>query len=337
MDTNFARAMKIELTYEGGKDDDPKDPGGRTNQGITQRVYTAWRLQNKLGARDVFLMENNERDAIYKNNYFDKVRFGELPPGVDVVVVDGAINSGVSQSIKWVQRALNISADGVLGDITMQRIQDHPDHDQLIKGILDRRRAFLKALSTFSHFGKGWLSRVDSLQKTGQAWAMGSVGPNIYYVPNANKKAMLADAKPMPLKAIGDATAAGGTVTTALSGAQNALSPLQGTPFVDKVLMGILVAGIVLTAGGFAWSWYARRRTEEMNDALDTTTAINVETYATADNDNTPNEVLQNYADPEARGGGTGNIAEGHVTTSGRVAGDTEVRTKSEPSAEKTV
>jgi lysozyme family protein len=124
-------AMKIYLKFEGGKDDDPQDPGGRTNQGVIQREYTAWRRKQGLPNQDVFLMTNAERDAIYWQNYGAKVRFNELPPGIDLVVTDGAINSGPSQAIKWVQRALGLTADGVLGDVTLNRILENDDNEPL--------------------------------------------------------------------------------------------------------------------------------------------------------------------------------------------------------------
>jgi lysozyme family protein len=270
MKINYARAMKIELIYEGGKDDDPVDPGGRTNQGVIQREFSAWLLRNGKQPRDVFTMTDAERDAIYYQNYGAKIHFDELPPGVDLVMLDGAINSGVSQSIKWCQRALNIYADGVLGVVTLQRIQDHPDHDQLIAGILFRRRAFLRSLKTFWHFGNGWMARVNNLERVGQAWAMGSVGPNVYYIPNAHKKAKIVDAKPLPSTTPADATAAGGTVSTTLSTVQSTVEPLQGTSqLVDRILMGVLVLGALMTAFGLAYGWYVRKKRAELNDVLD--------------------------------------------------------------------
>lgn len=323
MKENYARAMKIELVYEGGKDDDPVDPGGRTNQGVIQREFSAWLLKNGKPARDVFTMTDAERDAIYYQNYGAKIHFDELPPGVDLVMLDGAINSGVSQSIKWCQRAIGITADGVLGVVTLQRIQDHPDHDALIAGICFRRMAFLRALKTFYHFGKGWTARVNSLQKTGQAWAMGSVGPPVAFVPNGNKKAKIVDAKPIPSTAPADATAAGGTVSTALSTAQSAFEPLSGrSTTIDNILLGILVAGGLLAVFGFAYGIWVRRKQSELSDVLD----LAPQNPGYTDNANVPPEVLSQYVDPNAHGSETGNIAPGVVTASGRTAGDTEVR-----------
>lgn len=319
---SYHDAMLIELRFEGGKDDDPVDPGGRTNQGVIQREFSAWLRKNQKPNRDVFTMTDAERDAIYFENYGQKIRFNDLPPGVDLVVLDGAINSGPSQSVKWVQRSLGLTPDGVLGNITLQAINDYPNHDDLINKICAARMAFLRALRTFGHFGKGWTSRVTQLLVIGQQWARGDVGPEVVWEANMNKKATIVDAKPKLSTAPADATAAGGTVTTALTTVQQTLSPLQGSShLVDQILVAIMVIGGLATAFGLAYAYYARNKNKELDDALGLTVVAGAN-----DNNIVPAEVKSQYEDPNARGSETGNIAPGVVTASGRTNGDTEVR-----------
>lgn len=319
---SWGSSMAIEYKFEGGKDDDPIDPGGRTNQGVIQREFSAWLRKNGKPNRDVFAMTDPERDEIYWENYGAKIMYDLLPPGVNVVLLDGVINSGVSQGVKWVQRALGVSATGVMGNITLQAILQYPDHDDLIAKILERREAFLRSLKTFYHFGKGWLSRTAQLRKIGQAWAMGSIGPAVVWAANMNKKATIVDAVSLVSTAPADATSAGGAVTTTLTTVQQTLSPLQGSShLVDQVLIALMVLGALAAAGGLGWAWYARRKNAALNDALDLTPA-----HAANDNDIVPEEVKAQYVDPTASGSETGNIAPGNVTTSGRTAGDTEVR-----------
>ncbi len=323
-DHGWSDAMKHILKFEGGKDDDPRDPGGRTNQGVIQRVYTAWRKRKGLPNRDVFLMENTERDQIYWEGYGQKVRFNELPPGVDLVVLDGGVNSGPGQSIKWLQRALGIGADGVLGDLTLQRTLDYPDHDDLIRKIITQRDNFLRALKTFKHFGRGWISRTSQVRKIGQAWAMGTVGPEIVWVSNMNKKATIVDAKPRLSTAPADATAAGGTVTTGISTVQGVLDPMQGmSSTVDHLITALIVAGVIATIFGIGYAWWVRKRNAELEDALDTAPISQV---GANDNDEIPLEVKLEYKDQTQRGSETGNMAPGTVTTSGRTEGDGEER-----------
>lgn len=269
MRQNFAAAMKIELTFEGGKVDDPIDPGGRTNQGVIQRVFNAYLMSKGKPVRDVWTMLDAERDEIYKTQYADRVRFDDLPPGVDLVVLDGAINSGVSQSVKWLQRALGLTADGVMGIVTLQATQNHPDHDVLIANICERRMAFLRALKTFYRFGNGWTRRVQQVKAKGQAWAMGSVGPAVLYAPEGNRKAMLSDAKKAPARAPADAVASGGTVTTTLGTIQGVFEPMRGSPFIDNILLGLVVLGALCVVFGLVYGMYARRKKAELEDVLD--------------------------------------------------------------------
>lgn len=324
---NRAAALKTILVFEGGNDDDPRDPGGRTSQGIIQRVYDAYRRRKGLPTQDVFKITNAERDEIYYTQYLAKVRFDELPPGVDLVVADGGVNAGPSQSIKWLQRALGVGADGVLGEVTLERTQNHPNHDLLISQILDRRTAFYKGLTTYKTFGKGWLSRVAQVKKKGQAMAMGDVGPIVVYVPNGNKKADPVNFKPLPAMGTPAALSSGGFVTSTLTTVQDALTPLSSNERISTILTIIAVAGVLIGAGGAAWAYYNKKRREELVDVLDL-----VQMQGANDNAGIPQEVLRDYADPEARGGETGNIAKGSVTTSGRTAGDTEDRVNPEAS-----
>lgn len=120
----FDRALPHVLVHEGGKVDHPKDPGGRTNKGVTQRVYNAWRSKSNLPPRDVYLIADMEVAAIYRFQYWDAIMGDRLPEGVGYVVFDGAVNSGPKQSIKWLQRALSSlytgKVDGVMGALTLR-------------------------------------------------------------------------------------------------------------------------------------------------------------------------------------------------------------------------
>lgn len=287
MKSNWQPAMAIELRFEGGKVDDPRDPGGRTNQGVTQRVFSAWLRQRGLPVRDVYLMTAAERDAIYRQQYGDKIEFDALPPGVDLVVLDGAINSGVGQSIKWLQRCLGITADGVMGNVTLTATQNYPDHDALIAAMCARRMAFLKNLKHWPVYKNGWTSRVNQVKAKGQAWAMGSVGPEVVYAPGGEKKGLVTQAVAAPRRAIADATASGGVVSTGISTAQATLEPLQGNPWIDRLIMALIIIGVLATVFGLAYGYYARMRKRELEDVLDL-----VPQSAPNNNDQTPEEIL---------------------------------------------
>lgn len=271
----YAKALKAVLVHEGGKVDDKQDPGGRTNQGVIQRVYDGYRARKGRPPRDVWLMEPAERDEIYRFQYWDVVRGDELPVGIDYVVFDGAVNSGPAQSVKWLQRALGgVQVDGQLGEATLAAVAAHPDHDRLIATICARRIAFLKALRTWGRFGKGWSRRVAGVEATGQAWAAGSVGPDPVFHEGGNAKATIQQARLLASPAGGDAAIGGGVATGSLGGvlqqARASLEPLAlDNALIGHVVAALVISGTAITVGGFAWRAWARWRVARQAAALD--------------------------------------------------------------------
>lgn len=271
----YARALSHVLVHEGGYANHPKDPGGATMKGVTQRVYDAYRDRRGEARRSVRQITEAELQAIYRRQYWDVVRGDNLPGGVDYAVFDGAVNSGPAQAVKWLQRALGtVKVDGVVGEATLAAVEAYPDHDQLIALMLGRRLAFLQALRTWSTFGRGWSARVAQVKKIGQAWAAGSVGPNPVFADGGNAKATIDQAKPLPTKAPADATTGAGIGTGSLGGvleqARQQLDPLAASSqLIGNIVAALVITGVVIAAGGFAWRWWSARKAKALADALD--------------------------------------------------------------------
>ncbi len=272
MKKNYAKALKAELVYEGGKVDDPRDPGGRTNQGIIQRVYNAFRIGQGQPIKDVYDMAPLERDTIYKRQYWDVIKGDELPSGVDLVVFDGAVNSGCAQSIKWLQRAVGLTADGHLGMVTLEKVLEQEDADALIEKICAARLDFLDNLKTWKTYGKGWSARVRNVKAIGQAWAYGSVGPAVEYSPHMKIKAMVSDAKKIPTRTPADiTTGVGGALTLsaqAVSEAKNAVAPAADLGYASNILIALTIAGVVITLAGLAYRVYIGKEKRRIAHAL---------------------------------------------------------------------
>ena len=279
--SNFAPALACVLVHEGGKDDDPRDPGGRTAYGVTQARYNQFRRANNLPQRDVWDITPDERTAIYKAYYWDVIQGDLLPAGLDYCVFDGAVNSGPAQAAKWLQRAVNdmrramgdppIAVDGLIGDGTIEAVKAIEDQDQLIGLIQKRRLAMLRNLKTWDVFGRGWGRRVAEVQAAAQAVARGSVEikPGATWTAAAGK-AMLSDAKPLPSPNKGAIASAAGTVMSASSALAPALEPAQGlSPTLDGVLHALIIIGAIAAAVGAAWAIYANRQAKARADALD--------------------------------------------------------------------
>lgn len=163
MRDNFVGALAKVLVHEGGYVNHPKDPGGATNRGVTQRVYNDWRVSRGLVPRSVKHIQQAEVEEIYRRNYWDAIKGDELPAGVDYCVFDLAVNSGTNRAIRFLQRAAKVIEDGKLGPVTLAAVKAIPA-SEMTDLICDERICFLKSLNTFSTFGTGWTRRVSDVR-----------------------------------------------------------------------------------------------------------------------------------------------------------------------------
>jgi lysozyme family protein len=157
---NFDTAFHKLLGHEGGYVDHPKDPGGATNWGVTERVARATGYAGHMRDFPVDLAK-----AIYRRDYWDAVKADQLPEAVRYAVFDAAVNSGVRQAVKWLQRAVGAVDDGVIGPKTLELVANANAH-QLKGAMLGDRLEFMTNLPTWPAFGKGWARRIAGILET---------------------------------------------------------------------------------------------------------------------------------------------------------------------------
>lgn len=175
MHDGFDRALALVLRWEGGFVDDPADPGGATNRGITLATLSAAR--GRPATRDdVKALGLEETAAIYRTRYWDAVQGDVLPAGVDVVVFDAAVHSGPRQAVRWLQQALGVAADGRIGPVTMAALAA-ADPASLIRAMTSRRLAMLETLPGAGRFGRGWTRRVNGARDAALRWAVPPPAP----------------------------------------------------------------------------------------------------------------------------------------------------------------
>ena len=148
------------LDHEGGYVDHPKDPGGRTNMGITQKTYQSF-CERPVTEEEMKTMPRGHAAKIYKSMYWDEVRGDDLPAGVDICVFDWSVNSGVNRACRELQKAAEAYPDGILGPKSMKAVESF-EAKELVHRISEAREAFYRRLSIFDTFGKGWLRRNDA-------------------------------------------------------------------------------------------------------------------------------------------------------------------------------
>jgi lysozyme family protein len=157
---NFDTAFDKLIGHEGGYTFNLHDPGGETKFGISKRSYPTLDIKNLTVA---------DAKAIYKRDYWDRAQCDKLPTDLAFDLFDGAVNSGIGQSIRWLQRAVGVADDGVVGPVTLGVIQRLNDDSAIRARYNGHRLDFMTKLSTWDVFGKGWARRVAlNLQSVGK-------------------------------------------------------------------------------------------------------------------------------------------------------------------------
>ena len=170
------------INREGGYVNDPDDPGGATNHGVT--VHTMRRLgldfdgNGKVDARDVRQLSQAQAIEIFLKHYFEKPGLGQLPEVLQASVFDMYVNSG-SNAVRILQQLLcdmgfPVIVDAALGPETVkaseQAAQAAPDHLADAYGIArrdyyfrlaDRRPASRKYARTRAGDKGGWIKRAE--------------------------------------------------------------------------------------------------------------------------------------------------------------------------------
>jgi len=145
-DECFAKLIGHEGGYTAGKN----DPGGETKYGISKRSYPHL---------DIADLNLDDAKAIYKRDFWDRAQCDRLHPDLAFQVFDGAVNSGIGNSIRWLQEASGVAVDGVVGPLTLRKVGDM-EPSIIIARYNGVRLKFMASLSTWDVFGRGWARRI---------------------------------------------------------------------------------------------------------------------------------------------------------------------------------
>lgn len=142
------------IAHEGGYVNHPADPGGETNWGITKRVameqgYTGPMRQ----------LTRDQAREIYRTAYWQRARADQYDSAIGFQLFDAAVNHGIGQAIRFLQRAVDVADDGVVGPVTLRAVHSMTVTDVLARFNAERLEFYTK-LSTSPTFGKGWARRI---------------------------------------------------------------------------------------------------------------------------------------------------------------------------------
>jgi len=137
---------------EGDYSNNPADPGGETMYGITKRVARANGYDGEM--RDLPL---ETAKAIAKKQYWDKMNCDTMDIHLAFQIFDTVYNGG--HPTQWLQRAVGVTEDGVLGPATLAAIAA-TDVDKVIMRFDAYRLQYLAELKAWPTFGHGWVNRI---------------------------------------------------------------------------------------------------------------------------------------------------------------------------------
>ncbi len=172
----FDACLAFTLAQEGGYVDDPHDPGGATNMGVTLATLRHWGHDPALGPADVRAMTRQTAAAVYRALYWNALRGDSLPPGVDLSAFDFGVNAGTRRSAELLQRALGLAddqVDGCVGPETL-RAAAAAGAAALIGALAERQAAYYRGLAEFDRYGRGWLDRTRRREQAARAMLQGA-------------------------------------------------------------------------------------------------------------------------------------------------------------------
>jgi uncharacterized protein (TIGR02594 family) len=244
----FDVALTHVLKMEGGYSDDPHDPGGPTNFGITLRTYaTHVGRTEETSSRSSLIAGLRSIDAetvrtIYRKRYWLPSYSAELPAGLDLFHFDAAVNHGVGGATRFLQEALNVEADGEIGPITRRAFQSAKVDTVIDRYAAIRERRY-RALPHFWRFGRGWLNRVAATKAAALSQRAADPAPRALNSQSKTKLANQGDASmtdtATSTKWWGHSLTVWGAFVTAAAAILPTLGPLVGLDITSDAVRQI--------------------------------------------------------------------------------------------------
>lgn len=258
----FERALAHVLAMEGGYTNDPYDPGGATNKGITLAVFAREKGVVIDPANKAALVEELKRipdelvRTIYRERYWRPSQAAGLAPGLALMHFDASVNHGVGTAARLLQTAVGAGVDGEIGPQTRAAIRRTPTAEAIAAYAAVRRQRY-RALPHFWRFGRGWLNRVARTEALALAWLRAERDHNS--TPEQKGETDMTDTNDVTDQAThaeakwwGQSMTIWGALVTALSTVLPAIGPLFGLNLTAELIhqLGEHIVQIVQALGG---------------------------------------------------------------------------------------
>jgi lysozyme family protein len=163
----FDELMITVFKWEGGFVNNPFDNGGPTNMGITHEVLAAWRGVDGVTVDEVRNLTRQEATDIFRDRYWKKIKGSSLPKPIDLIVMDGAVNHGVTNMVRIVQNAVGVSQDGRMSTATIAAVAAQTGSQEglvdLAVKLAELRKERYVNHEDAVHFLNGWRNRLNDV------------------------------------------------------------------------------------------------------------------------------------------------------------------------------
>ena len=170
----FDTCLASVLHAEGGFSDNPLDPGGMTQLGVTKRAWESW-VGHSVDEADMRALVPMTVGPFYRAMYWNPIHGDALPPALALCLFHCSVNAGPRRAARLLQSVVGATPDGAIGPATLAAVTRLVQARvgglaTLVGAFQDALRAYYHSLATFPTFGKGWLNRAAGVEA--QALAM---------------------------------------------------------------------------------------------------------------------------------------------------------------------
>jgi lysozyme family protein len=168
---NFERIMTAIFELEGGFSNDPRDPGGMTNLGVTAEAWAAWNKVplSQTSTDEMKGLTQAQVLPFYRANYWNMIDGDALPSGIDAILMHFQVNAGGRKAAKELQAIVGATQDGMIGVQTLGMIKIYVSYISsggmlgLIAALVRAQLTYYQSLAEFDIYGNGWVRRVQTM------------------------------------------------------------------------------------------------------------------------------------------------------------------------------
>lgn len=162
----FEKAFTLLIGHEGGYSLDRNDRGNWTGGAVGRGALRGTKYGISAASYpqvDIANLTLGDAKAIYKRDYWDRVRGDELPPALALLTFDAAVNAGVAAGSRFLQAALGVKVDGMIGSKTVAAARKVKNIDSVMAECLAQRNEYNRNAPSAHVHGLGWSRRLFML------------------------------------------------------------------------------------------------------------------------------------------------------------------------------